>query len=184
MVLWLNSHTVSYCNRGLTDWLIDYILFNVPLENLSLIWESHHCRWTAAKFRTVLRTYGLWAGMALYCGNMDLGFCGFIRSTAPFSPFVRQARKPGWTVKYCSRRWTNTVIDLAHRIFIISFHETNDINIWKMHRVLSLQITLQVQSLIFPVALQLDRYRRQHYSSRNHHHWSVFIYSYLFSWIL
>jgi hypothetical protein len=28
-------------------WLIYYLLFYVQLENLSLIWRRHHCRWRA-----------------------------------------------------------------------------------------------------------------------------------------
>jgi hypothetical protein len=33
---------------------IDYLLFYVPLKNISLIWRSHHNRWRAAKFRLML----------------------------------------------------------------------------------------------------------------------------------
>jgi hypothetical protein len=32
-------------------WLIDYLLFYVPLKDISLIWIRHHCRWRAAKYR-------------------------------------------------------------------------------------------------------------------------------------
>jgi hypothetical protein len=35
---------------------IDFILFNVPLENVS----CRHCQWRAAKFGTMYNTYSLW----------------------------------------------------------------------------------------------------------------------------
>ena len=31
-------------------WLIDGLMFFVPLENLSLIWRRYHCRWRAEHF--------------------------------------------------------------------------------------------------------------------------------------
>jgi hypothetical protein len=40
------------------DWLIDYLLFYVPLKNISLIWRRHHYRWRAAKFRPMLGAHG------------------------------------------------------------------------------------------------------------------------------
>jgi hypothetical protein len=40
-------------------WLIDYLLFYVPLKYFSLIWRSQHCRWRAVKFRPILGAYGL-----------------------------------------------------------------------------------------------------------------------------
>jgi hypothetical protein len=43
------------------DWLIDW-LFTVLLQNISLIWRPHHCRWRSAKFRPMLGAQGLWAG--------------------------------------------------------------------------------------------------------------------------
>jgi hypothetical protein len=48
------------------DWLIDYLVFCVPLKNISLIWRRHHCRWREAKFRPMLGAQGLWAGRDLY----------------------------------------------------------------------------------------------------------------------
>jgi hypothetical protein len=68
-------------------WLIDYLLFYVPLKNTSLIWRRHHCRWKAAKFRPMLGAQGLWAGRDLYLATpavtRDLGFSSLIRRTAP-----------------------------------------------------------------------------------------------------
>jgi hypothetical protein len=76
-------------------WLIDYLLFYVPLKNISLIWRRHHCRWRAAKFRPMLGAQGLWAGRDLYRATpavtRDLGFSGLIRRTAPFSRLLRHA---------------------------------------------------------------------------------------------
>jgi hypothetical protein len=37
--------------------LIDYLLFYVPLKNISLIWRRHHCRWRAAKFWPMLGAF-------------------------------------------------------------------------------------------------------------------------------
>jgi hypothetical protein len=51
------------------DWLIDYLLFYVPLKNFLLIWRRHHYRWRAAKFRPMLGDQGLWAGRDLYCAT-------------------------------------------------------------------------------------------------------------------
>jgi hypothetical protein len=68
-------------------WLIDYLLFYVPLKNVSLIWRRHHCRRRAAKFRPMLGAQGLWAGRDLNSATpavtRDLGFSGLIRKTAP-----------------------------------------------------------------------------------------------------
>jgi hypothetical protein len=74
-------------------WLIDYLLFYVPLKNISLIWRRHHCRWRAAKFRPMLGAQGLWAGKGLYRATpavtRGLSFSGLIRRTAPFSRLLR-----------------------------------------------------------------------------------------------
>jgi hypothetical protein len=35
---------------GLIRWLVGYLLFSVPLKNVSLVWRRHHYRWRAAKF--------------------------------------------------------------------------------------------------------------------------------------
>jgi hypothetical protein len=79
------------CFRG----LIDYLLFYVPLKNISLIWRRHHCRWMAAKFRPMLGAQGLWAGRDLYRATpavtRDLGFSGIIRRTAPISRLLQHA---------------------------------------------------------------------------------------------
>jgi hypothetical protein len=70
------------------DRLIDYLLFYVPLKNISLIWRRHHFRWRAANLGlcSVLRAFeqgGIFIGVA-----RDLGF---IRRTAPFSRLLRHA---------------------------------------------------------------------------------------------
>jgi hypothetical protein len=48
------------------NWLIDYLVFYVPLKNISLIMRRHHYRWRAAKFRLMLGAQGLWVGRDLY----------------------------------------------------------------------------------------------------------------------
>jgi hypothetical protein len=77
-------------------YLIDYLLFYVPLKNLSLIWRRHHYRRRAAKFRPMLSAQGLWAGRDLYRATpavtRGLGFFGLIRRTAPFSRLLRHTR--------------------------------------------------------------------------------------------
>jgi hypothetical protein len=93
------------CQRGITafpeqlDWLIDYLLFYVPLKNISLIWRRHHHRWRAAKFWPMLGAQGLWAGRDLYSATpavkRDLGFSGIIRRTAPFCRLLRHTRGCG-----------------------------------------------------------------------------------------
>jgi hypothetical protein len=59
-------YIVHNCSLVLAARLIDYLLFYVPLKNISLIWRRHHCRWRAAKFRPMLGAHGLWAGRDLY----------------------------------------------------------------------------------------------------------------------
>jgi hypothetical protein len=75
------------------DWLIDYLRFYDLLQNFSLIWRCHHCRWRAAKFRPMLGAQGLWAGWDLYRATpavtRGLGFSGLIRRTAPISRLLR-----------------------------------------------------------------------------------------------
>ena len=56
--------------------------FFVPLENLSLIWRRHHCRWRAANFdlcsaHMVIEQWGffsvphiLWQGASVYNGHL------------------------------------------------------------------------------------------------------------------
>jgi hypothetical protein len=83
------------CNKCY-DWLmIDYLLFYVPLKNISLKWRRHHCRWRAAKFRPMLGTHGLWAWRNLYRATptvtRDLGFFGLIRRATSFSRLLRHA---------------------------------------------------------------------------------------------
>ena len=83
------------------DLLIDYLLFYVRLKNVSLIWRHQHCRWKTAKFRPMVSTQGLWAGMDLYhatpavirglgfflflCFFFCLLFLSLIERTTPFS---------------------------------------------------------------------------------------------------
>jgi hypothetical protein len=84
-------------------WLIDWLLrFYFLLENFSLIWRSHHCRWRAAKFRPMLGAQGLWAGRDLYRATptvtCDLSLSGLIRRTAPFSHLLRHTRGCGRSI--------------------------------------------------------------------------------------
>jgi hypothetical protein len=77
------------------DWLIDWLVFYVPLKNIWLIWRRHHYRWRASKFRPMLGAQGLWAGRDLYCATptvtRGLGFSSLIRRTAPISRLLRLA---------------------------------------------------------------------------------------------
>jgi hypothetical protein len=83
-------------------WLIDYLLFYVPLKNVSLIWIRHHCRWRTAKCRSILGAQGLFAGRDLYRATpavtWGLGFYGLIRRTAPFSRLLRHTRMCGGSI--------------------------------------------------------------------------------------
>jgi hypothetical protein len=80
------------------DWLIDYLLFYIPLMNISLIWRRHHYQWRAAKFSPM----HLWAGRDLYRATpavtRGLGFSGLIEKTAPFSRLLRQTRGCGESI--------------------------------------------------------------------------------------
>jgi hypothetical protein len=86
-------------DHKIKEWLIDYLLFYVPIKNISLIWRCHHCRWRAAKFRPMLGAQGLWAGRDLYrvtpAVTRGLGFSGLIRRTAPISRLLRHTRGCG-----------------------------------------------------------------------------------------
>jgi hypothetical protein len=94
---------ISICTHiHLPQWLIDYLQFYVPLKNSSLIWRRHYCRRRAAKFWPMLGAQGLWAGRDLYHATptviRDLGFCGLIRRTAPFSRLLRHTRGCGGSI--------------------------------------------------------------------------------------
>ena len=86
----------------LIDWLIDYLLFYVPLKNISLIWRRHHYRWRTAKFRPMLGAQGLWAGRDLFrftpAVTRGLGFSGLIRRTALFSQLLRHTKGCGGSI--------------------------------------------------------------------------------------
>jgi hypothetical protein len=65
-----------------------FVVCLFTLKNVSLIWRRPHCRWRAAKFRSILGAQGLWAGRDLYRATpavtRGFSFSGLIR-TAPFS---------------------------------------------------------------------------------------------------
>jgi hypothetical protein len=85
--------------RPSIDWLIDYLLFYILLNNISLIWRRHHYQWRAAKLGPMLGTRGHWAGRDLYRGTpavtRGLGFSGLIRRTTPSSRLLRHKRGCG-----------------------------------------------------------------------------------------
>jgi hypothetical protein len=87
------------CLNAKIDWLINCLLFYVPLKNISLVWRRHHYRWRAAKFRPVLGAQGLWAGSDLYRATpamtRGLGFSGLIWR---FSRFLRHTRGCGGSI--------------------------------------------------------------------------------------
>jgi hypothetical protein len=111
-------HVPGTWKDWLIDWLIDYLRFYVPLKNISLIWKRHHCRWRAAKFRSMLGAQGLWACRDLYrvtpAVTRDLGFSGLIRRTAPFSRILRHTRGCGWSIL----TWIFTGWDLKRKKMI------------------------------------------------------------------
>jgi hypothetical protein len=77
------------------DWLIDYLLFNVLLKNISLIWKHHHYQWTIAKFRPMAPEQGGISYRATPTATCDLGFPGLIRRIAPLSRLLRHTRECG-----------------------------------------------------------------------------------------
>jgi hypothetical protein len=56
------SWSRSERSTSFREWLIDYLLFYVPLKNFSLTWRRHQYRWRTAKLRPMLSAQGLWAG--------------------------------------------------------------------------------------------------------------------------
>jgi hypothetical protein len=81
---------------------IDYLLFYVPLRNLSLIWRRHHYLWRAAKFRPMLGAQGLWAGTDLYHATpavtQDLGFSSLIQWIAPLRRLLLNTMECGGSI--------------------------------------------------------------------------------------
>jgi hypothetical protein len=102
-----NWHNHYMCKKYIKDeeiiedWL-NYLLFYVPLKNISLVWRRHHYRWWAAKFRPMLGAQGLWAGRDLYRATLavtrGLGFSGLIRWTAPFIRLLRHIKGYGESI--------------------------------------------------------------------------------------
>jgi hypothetical protein len=65
-----------------------YVVFYIPLKNISLIWIRHHYRWGAAKFRPMLGTQG-----GIFIGpHLLLCISGLIWRTVPFNRLLRLAR--------------------------------------------------------------------------------------------
>jgi hypothetical protein len=77
------------------SWLIDYLLFYVPIKNFHLYGDVTK----VGEGLQNLDTQGLWAGRDLYratpAATRDLGISGLIRRTAPFSRLLRHARECG-----------------------------------------------------------------------------------------
>jgi hypothetical protein len=106
----LVSHMIVPCDKTfqwvpkiwLCDWLIGYLLFCVPLKNISHIWRRHHYRWRAVRFRPMLGAQGLWAGRDLYratpAATLDLGFSGLIWRTALFCCLLRHTKGCGGSI--------------------------------------------------------------------------------------
>jgi hypothetical protein len=69
-------------------WLIDCLLFYVPLRNISPIWRRHHSRWRAVKFRPMLGALGLWAGRDLYRATPPRFFRSHPKDRPIQSPFT------------------------------------------------------------------------------------------------
>jgi hypothetical protein len=72
-------------------------MFYVSLENFSLIWRRHHCRWRAAKFKPRTFEQGdlYRAKPAMTRG---LGFSCLIRRTALFSRHLQHTRGCGGSI--------------------------------------------------------------------------------------
>jgi hypothetical protein len=83
-------------NYYLIDWLLTVLR---SAQEFSPIWRRYHCRWRAAKSRSMLGAQGLWAGRDLYRATpavtRDLGLSGLIRRTTPFSRLLRHTRGCG-----------------------------------------------------------------------------------------
>jgi hypothetical protein len=93
---------IDYINIEDTPVVSDYIVFYVPLKNISLIWRRHHCRWRAAKLRPIVSAQGPWVRRGLYRATptvtRDLDFSGLLRRTAPFSRLIRHTRGCGGSI--------------------------------------------------------------------------------------
>jgi hypothetical protein len=75
----------------------DYLLFYVPLKNISHILRCHHYRWRAAKFRHMLGAQDLYSANPAVTRNLCF-FPGLIRRTAPFSRLLRHTRGCGGSI--------------------------------------------------------------------------------------
>ena len=99
--------------QGKKNFLFVCVEFIVPLENFSLIWRNHHCRWRAANFDLVcsalmtIKQWGffnvphlLWHGPAPYNGHL--------RGTVTLSPLAErwavELSLPVFTTQVC-RDW-------------------------------------------------------------------------------
>jgi hypothetical protein len=91
---------------GLIDWLINYLLFYVPLKNFSLIWRRHHYRWRAI-FMPPLGSQGVWASRDLYRATSAVTSTGprFFRSPSKDRPI----QSPLTTHKGMWRVYSNPV---------------------------------------------------------------------------
>ena len=105
--------------------------FFVPLENCSLIWRRHHCRWRAANFDlcsalVTIEQWGffsmshlLWHGASVYNGipvqKANLGRCS--------AALILALQKPRWIF------WHHEIIAIIQRLQ----SDIDDMNIQHLH---------------------------------------------------
>ena len=124
----------------LSEWLVSEFFYKicffvcleliVPLENFSLIWRRHHCRWRAANFDLcsalmAIEQWGffnvphlLWHGPTLYNG--------YLRGPVTLTPIAErlavELSLPVFTTQVCRDRGSNP--DLSHARRTLYLHAT------------------------------------------------------------
>ena len=95
--------------------------FIVPLENFSLIWRRHHCRWRAASFDLwsalmVIEQWGFLLTCHTYCDTGLPFYNGHLRGSVTLTPVAErlavELSLPDFTTQVCRDRRSNP--DLPH----------------------------------------------------------------------
>ena len=95
--------------------------FIVPLENFSLLWRRHHCRWRAASFDLwsalmVIEQWGFLLTCHTYCDTGLPFYNGHLRGPVTLTPVAErlavELSLPDFTTQVCRDRRSNP--DLPH----------------------------------------------------------------------
>jgi hypothetical protein len=119
------------------DWLIDYLRFYVPLKNFSHIWRHHHCRWRAAKFRSMLGAQGLsregYLSCHICCDTGPRVFWSHPKDPPPFCHPLRHTRGCGGSI--LTRILTGDLLKnwaIKFQIYMKASQHCTESNLWKL----------------------------------------------------